>query len=95
MRVQRVLEALTKPAPGVLEAAYVLAKVKYLSGAIDAAKSGAQYCLKQDNTFADAHLLMAKISVTQRNPKLAQHSLEVGLSYNFEVRLTVPVPGLF
>lgn len=82
----RVLEYLTRIAPGFTEALYLLAKVKFLSGAIDAAKSTAQYCLTQDNTYADAHLLMSRINLAQGNPAAARQSLEVGLSYNFDVK---------
>ena len=39
-----------------------------------------------DPTCADSHLLMAQIQLHQGNFLNAQQSLEVGLSYNFEVR---------
>lgn len=39
-----------------------------------------------DSTSSEAHLLMAQIQLYQGNYKQAQQSLEVGLSYNFEVR---------
>ena len=39
-----------------------------------------------DPTDADCHLLMAQIQLHQGNILNAQQSLEVGLSYNFEVR---------
>ena len=81
-----VLEEITRVAPGLLEAVYLLARIKYLSGDIDGAKSSAQYCLAQDNTHADALLLMASINVYQGNISAASQSLEIGLSYNFEVR---------
>ena len=41
-----------------------------------------------DSTSSDAHLLMAEIQLHQGNYKQAQQSLEVGLSYNFEVSIT-------
>lgn len=81
-----LLEPLARQAPGLLEGVYMLAKSKYLSGAIDAAKSRVQYCLTQDNTYADAHILMARINLSQGNGSAAKQCLEVGLSYNFEVR---------
>ena len=39
-----------------------------------------------DPTMAEAHLLMAQIQVHEGNYLSAQQNLEVGLSYNFEVR---------
>ena len=86
VKAQRALESLTKTAPGLIEGVYLLAKVKYLSGAIDAAKSGVQYCLNLDNTYAEGHLLMARINLGQGNTAAAAQSLEIGMSYNFEIK---------
>ena len=86
VKAARVLEAITKVAPGMLEAVYTLAYVRYLSGAVESAKSGVLYCLSQDNTFAEAHLLMARIHLALNNPRAAAQSIEIGLSYNFELR---------
>lgn len=72
--------------PGCIEAVYLLALAKYLSGMTSAAQSGAQYCLRIDSTYADAHLLMAQVHLTQGNLGSAGQSLQTGLSYNFEVR---------
>ena len=58
-----------------------------LLGDVDAAQSTLQHCLDQDATFSAAHILMAQIHLHQDNFKLANQSLEVGLSYNFEVCL--------
>ncbi|XP_020612885.1 tetratricopeptide repeat protein 21B-like [Orbicella faveolata] len=85
-RCAAVLDPLTKSVPGLLEGLYLMAKVKYLSGETDAAKAMLTHCLDQDPTFSDAHLLMAQIHLQQGNFKLSEQSLEVGLSYNFEVR---------
>jgi len=85
-RCAAVLDPLTKSVPGLLEGLYCMAKVKYLSGETDSAKAMLTHCLDQDSTFSDAHLLMAQIHLQQGNFKLAEQSLEVGLSYNFEVR---------
>ena len=54
-------------------------------GDMEAAQSILQTCITQDNTFSDAHILMAQIHLYQNNFKAANQSLEVGLSYNFEV----------
>jgi len=86
VKAQRVLELLMKTVPGMIEGVFLLAKVKYLSGAIDAAKSGVRYCLQLDNTYADGHLLMARIDLEQGNTSAAAQDLEFGTSYNFEIR---------
>ncbi|KXJ11499.1 tetratricopeptide repeat protein 21B [Exaiptasia diaphana] len=85
-RCAAVLDPLTKTVPGLLNAQYLMAKVKYLAGEVDSAKSMLSHCLEQDSTFSDAHLLMAQIHLQKANYQQANQSLEVGLSYNFEVR---------
>ncbi|XP_061174848.1 tetratricopeptide repeat protein 21B-like isoform X2 [Saccostrea echinata] len=85
-RCNQVLEALTRTVPGLLEALYLMAKVRFLQGDIDAAQGTLNHCLEMENTYSDAHILMAQIHLYQNNFKLANQSLEVGLSYNFEVR---------
>lgn len=54
-------------------------------GDIDSAQGTLNHCLEMENTYSDAHILMAQIYLYQNNFKLANQSLEVGLSYNFEV----------
>eukprot|EP00912_Choanoflagellata_sp_UC4_P001177 UC4_evm1s735 len=77
-----VLEYLVQAAPGMLEATYLMAKVKYLSGLTDHAQASLNYCLKHDATYSEAHLLMAEIHLGQGNVQQAMGSLEIGLSYN-------------
>lgn len=81
-----VLEPLCRAVPGLMEAMYLTAKVKYLMGDMDGAQATLQCCLDGDSTFSDAHILMAQIHLGQGNFTSAAQSLEVGLSYNFEVR---------
>lgn len=57
----------------------------YIPGDIDAAQSTLQHCIDVEPTYSDAHILMAQIHLHQNNFKLANNSLEVGLSHNFEV----------
>ncbi|EDO49516.1 predicted protein, partial [Nematostella vectensis] len=86
-RCAAVLDPLTKAIPGLLEGLYLMGRVKYLAGNIvDVANAMLAHCLEQDATFSDAHLLMAQIQLQKNNFKQAEQSLEVGLSYNFEVR---------
>ncbi|XP_039350644.1 tetratricopeptide repeat protein 21B isoform X4 [Mauremys reevesii] len=81
-----VLETVVKTVPGLLHAVFLIAKVKYLSGDIDASHSVLQHCLEQNPSYPDAHLLMAQVHLSQNNFKLCSQSLELCLSYNFEVR---------
>ncbi|KAK7092869.1 tetratricopeptide repeat protein 21B-like [Littorina saxatilis] len=85
-RCHQVLDPMTRAVPGLMEGLYLIAKVKYLAGDVESAQSTLQHCLDQDSTFSDAHILMAQIHLHQNSFKLANQSLEVGLSYNFEVR---------
>ncbi|XP_015214562.1 tetratricopeptide repeat protein 21B isoform X1 [Lepisosteus oculatus] len=81
-----VLETVVKTVPGLVQAIYLMAKVKFQAGDIDAAQSSLKHCLEQNPSHADAHLLMAQIYLLQGNFKLSSHSLELCLSYDFEVR---------
>ena len=82
-----ILEPVTKACPGQKDALYLLSKAKFLSGDLKSAVSTLQHVLDNiDPTDAECHLLMAQIQLHQGNFLNAQQSLEVGLSYNFEVR---------
>ena len=82
-----ILEPVTKACPGLKDALVLLARTKYLSGDARSAVSTLQHILDNiDPTEADCHLLMAQIQLHQGNYLNAQQSLEIGLSYNFEVR---------
>ncbi|KAL3836422.1 hypothetical protein ACJMK2_021855 [Sinanodonta woodiana] len=82
----QVLDPLTKACPGLLEGLFLMGKVKFLAGDIESAQTTLEHCLEMESTFSDAHILMAQIYLHQNNFKLANQSLEVGLSHNFEVR---------
>lgn len=86
-RCHQVLDPLTRAVPGLLEGLFLIAKVKFLAGDVAAAQTTLQHCLDQDAAFSDAHILMAQIHLNQNNFKLANQSLEVGLSYNFQVNM--------
>ncbi|KAM9306008.1 tetratricopeptide repeat protein 21B [Gastrophryne carolinensis] len=81
-----VLETVVKVAPGLQQAVFLIAKVKYLTGEVEAAQSNLQHCLEQNPSYADAHLLMAQTYLSQDNLKLCSQSLELCLSYSFEIR---------
>lgn len=57
-------------------------------GDIEAAHNNLHYCLERNPSYADAHLLMAQVYLAQNNTKLCSQSLELCLSYNFEVSST-------
>ncbi|KAJ3318719.1 Tetratricopeptide repeat protein 21B [Blyttiomyces sp. JEL0837] len=67
-------------------ALFYMGKVKYLMGDAVAAQTYAASCLKLDAAHSKAHILTAQIHIANNYPKLAIQSLEMGLSYNFEVR---------
>ncbi|XP_076851637.1 tetratricopeptide repeat protein 21B [Brachyhypopomus gauderio] len=81
-----VLDTVVKIVPGLPQAVFLMAKVRFLSGDIEAAQGSLQHCLDQNPSFADAHLLMAQIHLLQGNFRLSTQSLELCLSHNFEVR---------
>ncbi|KAB1278603.1 Tetratricopeptide repeat protein 21B [Camelus dromedarius] len=57
-----------------------------VSGDIEAAYNNLQHCLEHSPSYADAHLLMAQVYLSQEKFRLCSQSLELCLSYNFKVR---------
>ncbi|KAI4553985.1 hypothetical protein MJT46_016165 [Ovis ammon polii x Ovis aries] len=85
-QVAAILNPVVKVAPALTEPLYVMAQVKYLSGELEHAQSTLQRCLELDPTSVDAYLLMAQIYLAQGNFAMCSHSLELGVSHNFQVR---------
>ncbi|XP_047386282.1 tetratricopeptide repeat protein 21A isoform X1 [Sciurus carolinensis] len=85
-QVTVILSPVVKAVPAMLEPLFVMAQVKYLSGELENALSVLQRCLELDPTSADAHLLMSQIYLAQGNFAMCSHSLELGVSHNFQVR---------
>lgn len=81
-----ILEPIIKTVPGLIQAIFMLGKVKYVMGDIESAKTIVQKCLESDPTFVNAHILMAQIYLHNNNYAASEASLENGLSYNFEVK---------
>ncbi|XP_048474316.1 tetratricopeptide repeat protein 21B-like [Rhincodon typus] len=81
-----ILEPVVKAAPGIKQLLYIVAKIKFMSGNVDTAQATLQQYLQLDPSYADGHLFMAQIYLAQCNFKECSHSLEMGLSYNFQVR---------
>ncbi|XP_006201152.2 tetratricopeptide repeat protein 21B [Vicugna pacos] len=85
-RCTSILETIVRTVPGLLQAVFLIAKVKYLSGDIEAAYNNLQHCLEHSPSYADAHLLMAQVYLSQEKFRLCSQSLELCLSFNFKVR---------
>nr|KAF6476736.1 tetratricopeptide repeat domain 21A [Rousettus aegyptiacus] len=85
-QVAVILNPVVKAAPALIDALYVMAQVKYLSGELENAQSTLQRCLELDPTSVDAHLLMSQIYLAQGNFSMCSHCLELGVSHNFQVR---------
>nr|XP_058908371.1 tetratricopeptide repeat protein 21B isoform X5 [Kogia breviceps] len=83
-RCTSILETIVRTVPSLLQAVFLIAKVKYLSGDIEAAYNNLQHCLEHCPSYADAHLLMAQVYLSQEKFKLCSQSLELCLSYNFK-----------
>ena len=72
--------------PGLLEGLFLLAKVKYLSGETNEAKSVLRRIIDQEATYSDAYILLAQVHTREGNTQAAYDALEQGLSYNFELK---------
>lgn len=83
-----LLEQLSEAYPGLSVAQLLLSKAKMQSGDLEEASSVLRNLLDSvdSSNRAKAHLLMAQILARQGNYQSASQSLEVGLSYNFEIR---------
>ena len=60
--------------------------VFFLLGDDDGAQATLSRVIERDRTYSEAHLLMAQIHLHRGNHVAAATSLDVGLSYNFQVR---------
>ncbi|XP_070582558.1 tetratricopeptide repeat protein 21A isoform X2 [Erythrolamprus reginae] len=85
-QVTIILNPLVKSTPGLIEPLFLMAQVKYLSGELETSQGTLQRCLELDPTLTEANLLMAQIHLSQGNIKECAHSLEIGVSYNFQLR---------
>uniref|UniRef100_A0A8C9BY70 Tetratricopeptide repeat domain 21A n=1 Tax=Phocoena sinus TaxID=42100 RepID=A0A8C9BY70_PHOSS len=85
-QVSVILNPVVKAAPALIDPLYLMAQVKYLSGELENAQSTLQRCLELDPTSVDAYLLMSQIYLAQGNFAMCFHCLELGVSYNFQVR---------
>jgi tetratricopeptide repeat protein 21B len=83
----RVLTSVVDACPGLLPALYRLANVHYTMGDLKTATATLRQIIDHvDPTYVDAYLLLAQIELKQDNQVQAAQWLEMGLSYNFQVR---------
>lgn len=86
-QASKLLLAIVQACSGLVEALFQLSRVYFLSGDLLEANNTLQKILEElDPTFADAHLLRAQINIQQMSYNKAAQSLEICLSYNFNVR---------
>ncbi|XP_064471618.1 tetratricopeptide repeat protein 21B-like [Ornithodoros turicata] len=85
-KTQNVLQPVIRSCPASAEAMCLMGKLKYLSNDLATAQGMLEKCSQQDSSFIDAQLLLAKIHLHQGNVQGANQTLEMALSYNFEVR---------
>ncbi|KAL2917694.1 hypothetical protein HK105_202567 [Polyrhizophydium stewartii] len=83
---QDLLEVICRIVPASTESLYFLAKAKLLLGDKMAAEIALSSCLKLNEANSKAHLLMAEIHMSSELFKPAIASLEMALSYDFEIR---------
>jgi len=82
-----ILESVVNACPGLLPALYRLANVSFMAGDYRAASDALHHIIDHvDPTYFEAYLLMAQIGLDQNNLAQAAQYLEMGLSYNFQVR---------
>lgn len=71
--------------PNQKDVLYMAAMIKYLHREIQPALNLINRCLQRDKDFISAHILMAKISIYDRNYKTAHNCLENALILDFQV----------
>lgn len=82
----QLLNAICNACPGLVNALYELAKLKFLFGYASDAQKLAQQIHDLDTTHAGSQVLLAQIYIQQQEYTKATQSLEMCLSYNFKVR---------
>ncbi|XP_068157433.1 tetratricopeptide repeat protein 21B-like [Drosophila tropicalis] len=84
---QNILDIILQTCPGHQGAIFTRAKVEFLCGESTKAIGRLQHILNNiDETFTEAHLLLAQILLEQKQFGKAMEYLELALSHNFTVR---------
>ncbi|RHZ39568.1 hypothetical protein DYB26_005050 [Aphanomyces astaci] len=81
-----ILEKLVNKSPGFIEVQVVLANTKFCANEFDDAYRVCNLILKMNPLHAQAHLLVARISLEREHFKAASTSLDQALSHDFSVR---------
>ncbi|CAI9620923.1 unnamed protein product [Staurois parvus] len=85
-KVATILSPVIAVAPCLPEPLFFKSQVIYLTGNFDGAQGTLQRCIELNPEWADAHLLMAQIYLSQEKYSECSVSLETGVSHNFKVR---------
>ncbi|XP_075068271.1 tetratricopeptide repeat protein 21A [Mixophyes fleayi] len=85
-KASSILAPVFTVAPSLPEPLYFMSQVIYLAGNFDGAQGTLQRCIELNPEWADAHLLMAQIRLSQGQYTECSQSLETGVSHNFKVR---------
>ena len=86
LKGMKLLRDVSKKMPGHLHCQLLLATASFLSGEFTKAHQYCLQCLRLDQSFAEVHILLARIHLAQRQHKMAEYSLEQALSLDFSVR---------
>lgn len=87
LELSSILNSVVQACPGLLPALYRLANANFIAGDYRAASATLHHIIDHvDPTYIEAYLLMAEIGINQNNIAQAAQYLEMGLSYNFQVR---------
>lgn len=87
LELSSLLASVVQACPGLLPALYRLANANFIAGDYRAASATLHHIIDHvDPTYIEAYLLMAEIGINQNNLAQAAQYLEMGLSYNFQVR---------
>jgi len=82
----KILNGVSKLAPGMLEVQLLLARSRYLDRDFEGAQSALTDAIQMDPTHYASHVLMAQIYMELGRFTDANSSLEMALSHNFEIR---------
>ena len=87
--VQDILDLVSRVVSGSNQALFMMAKVKLLLGDTHGAELRIAKSLQKSNANPSAHLLLAEIQLANNNFTSALSSLEMALSFDFEIRHNV------
>ncbi|UYV83543.1 TTC21B [Cordylochernes scorpioides] len=83
---QHALQPINSSCPGLREATFLMAKLKYLSGDFSGSQKLLSQILNKNPDFSEAQLLSATLMMNQGNFQSAGQTLDLALSFSFEIR---------